>query len=187
MSDVERKPVDERFTLWQRNVIDKFKDISTEDIKTELQKTALPGGCFMNQIEGDFNFSNVIRTANAFNMSKVFYYGKKRFDRRGTMGTHHYTDVQYLSSVDDIKKLKDEYRFVGLENNITKPTIDINRYKFAANSIIIIGEENAGLTNDILDLCDDLVEIPTFGSVRSLNAATAAAIAMNIYSSQIRK
>ena len=100
--------------LASRNVLDKYKETSTEDIKEELKKTALPAAILMSQIEGDFNFSCIIRTANNFNISKVFYFGNKKYDKRGAQGTFNYTDVIFLSSLEEIKGLKQNYVFVGL-------------------------------------------------------------------------
>lgn len=179
--------MNEKFTSWMYNVIDEYKELSVEEIKEDLRKKSLPCAVFMSQIEGDFNFSNVIRTSNAYNLEKVFYYGKKKFDRRGCCGTHHYVDIVYLSSLDEVKALKDKYFFVGLENNLERSSYDINNYVWKDRSMILIGEEQFGLPREIIDICDDLVQIPIFGSVRSLNAATAAAIAIDKLSTQLRK
>src|ERR1035437_6161700 len=175
-SDKPERTVDERYLLWQRNVVDKYKDVPTEDIKKDLQSKCFPAAFLISQVQGDFNISSIIRTANNFNLSKVFYYGKKHIDRRGCLGTYHYTDVIHLSSLELIKELKSEYRFVALENNIDKTVSDIRGYEWNRDKppLILVGEENSGLTPEILDLCDDFIEIPSFGSVRSLNAAVAA-------------
>jgi tRNA G18 (ribose-2'-O)-methylase SpoU len=178
---------DKPWNLWQRNVVDKYKSISNEEIKRDLKETALPCAVLMAQIEGDFNFSNVVRTSNFFNLECIYYYGRKHFDRRGTTGTHLYSDVKYLTSFSEIKDLKNRYTFVGFENNIDKATININNYKFPNNPLIIIGEEGNGIQPELIELCDQLVEIKNYGSVRSLNAATVAAIAINLLSSQFRR
>lgn len=179
--------IDSKWTQWMYNVTDEYKGLSVEEIKTRLAAKVLSCAVFMSQIEGDFNFSNVIRTANAFNLEKVFYYGKKRFDRRGCVGTYHYVDIVYLSSLDEVKNLKDRYFFVGLENNLKRTSYDINTYVWKNKSMILIGEEQFGLPGEIVDICDDLIQIPMFGSVRSFNAATAAAIAIDKLSTQLRK
>jgi len=172
---------EEHFRRWQRNVIDKYKDKSEEEIKADLQMTALPCAVMMSQIEGDFNIGSVIRSSNNFNLSKVYYYGRKKYDKRAACGTYKYTDVIHLSSFSEILSLKNKYHFVGLDNNINKPVVSIKNYEWKKNSLIIIGEENAGIIPDILDICDDYVEIPSMGSVRSLNAAVAASIAIYDY------
>ena len=47
--------------------------------------------------------------------------GKKRIDRRGCVGTHHYTDIQHLSNgVCDLEDLKNKYTFIAIDNNVNK-------------------------------------------------------------------
>jgi tRNA G18 (ribose-2'-O)-methylase SpoU len=43
---------------------------------------------------------------------------------------------------------------------------------------IVLGNELTGLDNDVLDMCDDAVEIPMYGVKHSLNVAVAAGIAV---------
>jgi tRNA G18 (ribose-2'-O)-methylase SpoU len=186
MNNTTKLP-DERFSLWLRNVVDKYKSVPNEDIKLDLERTALPAAIMMSQVEGDFNFGNVVRTSNFFNLQCVYYYGKKHWDRRSSLGTQTYTKIQHIGSIEEIAALKTQYRFVGLENNIDRKTVSIFDYQFKPNTLLIVGEESVGLSSEIMDLCDDLVEIESFGSVRSLNVASAAAIAVGLLSAQIRK
>lgn len=171
---------DERFTLWQRNVVDKYKDLPNEKIKEDMKKSALPCGVMMSQIEGDFNFANVIRTANNFNVGKVFYFGNKKYDRRAAQGCYHYSDVIHLSTLDEIKALKNDYVFVGFENNVPD-VIPIETFEWQPNSIVVIGEEGNGIAKEVYDILDYKVTIPTRGSIRSLNVASAYAIAIMDY------
>jgi tRNA G18 (ribose-2'-O)-methylase SpoU len=185
--NIPKKLPDDRFSLWLRNVVDKYKSLPNEEIKLDLQKTALHSAIMMSQVEGDFNFGNVVRTANFFNLQCVYYFGKKHWDRRSSLGVQTYTKIEHIGSVEEIAALKTQYRFVGLENNVDRKTINIFNYTFQPNTLLIVGEESVGLSSEIMDLCDDLVEINSFGSVRSLNVASAASIAIGLLSAQIRK
>ena len=167
--------------LDERNVVDKYKQLTNEEIRADLKQTALPAAVLMLQILGDFNISTIIRNVNFFNLSRLYYHGIKRYDRRGTVGTHHYSEVVYLPNIDDILDLKSQYWFVGLENNIEDRPVTLGQYHWRPNSLLVIGEEGIGVPRHILNLCNDLVEIPNRGSVRSLNAGTAAGIAMFHY------
>lgn len=163
-----------------QNVIDQYKGKSEEEIKNELQKTAHPFAvCFEHWI-GDFNMSTGIRNANAFNAKEVFYLGDKKWDRRGAVGTHNYTNVQWLPTIDDFKKLAERYVIVGVDN-IPGRSFGVRHYNWAPNTLMVFGEEGVGLTPAMQDFCRDIVEIEMYGSVRSFNCGVASGIAMYDY------
>lgn len=167
---------DDHFRSWQYNVADHFKDKTVEEIKQTLQATANPFAVCMENWISDFNFSSLVRNANGFNSKEVFYIGDKKFDRRGMVGCHNYTDVNFLSSIDEFLKLKDKYVFVGIDN--VSNSIPLTTYNWAPNSLMIFGSEGTGLTPAMLAMCKDIVSIPMMGSVRSFNAAVASGIVM---------
>lgn len=187
--DLNKEKNIQEWGSWKHNVRDQFKSKSLEEIKGELKETQLPCSILMSQISGDFNFSSLIRSANSFNLKNVYYYGTKHYNKIGACGTYKYTDVSYLRSIDEIKELKKEYTFVALENNIDKPVQDITSFIWNTQTptLICVGEENCGLQPEILELCDFFIEIPGRGSVRSLNAAVAATLAMYDYYSKYSK
>lgn len=171
------------------NVIDKYKLLTkwtTELIKDDLKQNAFPFAVMMENFMGDFNIGTVIRSANAFGASEVFYLGRKKYDKRGTVGTHHYTDIKHLKDHDELVKLKEKYTFVAFENTVDS-AVPVSKFEWPRIPLIILGEEGIGLTPDTLELCDNFVHIPQFGSVRSLNAAVAGSIAMNDYVSKYQK
>ena len=53
-------------------------------------------------------------------------------------------------------------------------------------SAFVFGEEGPGLSRGAIDLCDNMLYIGMFGSVRSLNVAVAAGIVQYEYSRQWR-
>lgn len=166
-----------------RNISDKYKydrltKWSTELIKKDLQSKAFPYAVVMENFAGDFNIGTVIRNANAFNARCVYYLGNKHYDRRGTVGTHHYTDVIRLKTREELIKLKETYTLVGVENSVSG-AITLDKFEWPNNTLLLIGEEGVGITPETLELCDKFVYIPQFGSVRSLNAGVASGIVMN--------
>jgi tRNA G18 (ribose-2'-O)-methylase SpoU len=170
-------------TVDNRNIIDSYKNDrlikwTTELIREDLQSKAFPYAVLMENFQGDFNLSSVIRSTNAFNGREVFFLGNKQWDRRGTVGTHHYTDVKRLKNRDELLKLKDTYTFVALENTVPS-SVELANFEWPDSPLLILGEEGVGITPETLALCDHFVFIPQFGSVRSLNAAVAGSIAMN--------
>ena len=166
-----------RFTAWQYNVTDNYKSWDPEEIKKDLKSKAQSFAVLMAHWKGDFNISTMIRNANAFNASEVFYIGKKRFDRRGAVGTHHYVDLNYLNNIEQLLKLKEKYVFVGLDNNVDG-CVPMEEFSWPKNALMIFGEEGEGISPLLLKNCDYCVNITQFGSVRSLNVGTSSGIAM---------
>jgi tRNA G18 (ribose-2'-O)-methylase SpoU len=177
---MEEQKYDERF-LWQRNVRDCYRALSTEEIKADLKAKALPCAVLMAQIEHDFNFGCLVRNANAFGAEAVYYYGRRHWDRRAAQGTYRYTDVIHLPSIEAVSALKERYAFVGLENNINGTT-PLQDFQWPEKPLLCFGEEKDGLQPEILALLDHLVEISMRGSVRSINVGAASAAALFAYS-----
>jgi tRNA G18 (ribose-2'-O)-methylase SpoU len=60
----------------------------------------------------------------------------------------------------------------------------LHEYSFLRRSVLVVGNERAGLADDILAELDDVVEIPVWGLPYSYNVATAAAMALYEYCRQ---
>lgn len=175
----------DHFGSWQYNVADHFKDKDVEEIKQHLKETAFPYAVLMENWISDFNFSSLVRNANAFNCQAVYYIGDKKVDRRGMVGCMNYTDVIFLSTIDDLIKLKERYVFVACDN--VDGAIPISSYTHVPNTLFIFGSEGTGLTPTLQKMCDKLIYIEQFGSVRSLNAAVASGIILHDFVRQMEK
>ena len=160
-----------------RNVVDRYKTWKHDDIINDLQENSHPFSVMMEHWNGDFNIGTLIRNANVFNAHEVFYCGKKKYDRRGCVGTHHYVNLQHVSDASStLKELKQRYTFVCLDN--VHDAIPIETFVWPENSLMIFGEEGIGISSKMLDMADHVVSITQYGSVRSMNVGTASGIAM---------
>ena len=166
------------------NVIDEYKGWEPHKIKQKIKNNTFPYAVMMQHIGGDYNISTLIRNANAFGASEVFYYGKRKWDRRGSVGTHHYTDLIFLPDLENLTLLKEKYHFVGIENNVPQAK-NLKEYRPRPNTLFLFGEEGNGILPEILELCDEVVYVPQYGSVRSLNVGTCSGIIMNDYVSRL--
>lgn len=168
----------------KRNIQEKYRWWDHADIVEDLEnKRSEVVSVFLN-IDGDFNISSGIRSNLWFNTHGTWIAGKKKYDKRGTVGAHLYTDVNHnLSPLELLGDLRaDGYRLVAAE--ITDDAVPLTTYQWQEKSAIIFGEEGLGLSADILAVVDDIVYIPGNGSVRSLNVATTSGIFLYDYSAK---
>lgn len=167
---------EDNYRAWQRNVADHLKEKSEEEIKQILRETANPFAICFEHWLGDFNMATGVRNANGFNAREIYYIGEKKWDRRGAVGVHNYTDIQWIPTVEDLVALRDKYTFVGIDN--VPGSVPIADYEWPENTMMVFGEEGPGLTAAMQAWCKDIVHIEMFGSVRSFNCGSASAIAM---------
>lgn len=168
------------------NVIDSLKELSIPDIANYCSTNSLPASVAMMNISGDFNLSTMVRNANFFGFRSVHYVGKKKWDKRGSVGTHHYTPMYYHKSEPSFIAQCSGRTIIAIENNIphySHKTINLFDYQFdnTIQPIFLFGEENNGLSDFILDKSNVILTIPNYGSVRSLNVGTTSGIVMGLY------
>ncbi len=172
------------YRAWQRNVADPLKGKTEEEIRSLLRETANPFAVCFEHWLGDFNMATGVRNANGFNAKEIYYIGDKKWDRRGAVGVHNYTEVQWIPTVSDLIPLQDKYTFVGIDN--VPGSVPMADYEWPENTLMVFGEEGPGLTPTMQSFCKSIVHIEMFGSVRSFNCGSASAIAMYDFVSKYR-
>ena len=68
------------------------------------------------------------------------------------------------------------YRIVALEQHAKSQPLQ--HYEPPKKLALLLGEEVSGITEDLLEQCDDIVEIPMQGQKESFNVSVAAAIVL---------
>jgi tRNA G18 (ribose-2'-O)-methylase SpoU len=169
-----------------RAVVDYMKWMSTVEIKKDLEKRKQNFSILLVNIDYDNNSGNIIRTANAMGAKEVILYGRRNFDRRSSMGTEFYMEFQQIKFVEEIDEVLSEYDIIiGLENGIEAQNLIDYQWDKTKKTLICLGQEGNGIPQEILGKCQDLLEIPQVGSVRSLNVGTAAGIVMYDYCTKV--
>lgn len=168
-----------------RNIHDRFKWWVDQDIRSDLETTRSGLIQVFVNVLGDFNLSSGVRNTNWFNAHSAIIVGRRKWDRRGAVGTQHYTQVDYAPELPAlITELRQRgYRIVAAE--ITPHARPLPSYAWQPLTAVLYGEEGAGLSPDTLALVDDVVYIPGRGSVRSLNVSTTSGIFAYDYSSKL--
>jgi tRNA G18 (ribose-2'-O)-methylase SpoU len=166
----------------RRNVIDHYSYWDEESIRADLdtKRTQLVIVC--ENFAGDFNLATVMRCSNAFVAGAFWIVGRRRYDKRGAVGTNHYEHIHYADSTLDVIKQHPDYKIVCVDNIENAETVD--KYSWPEKTLLIFGQEQIGVSQVALDHADACVYIKQYGSVRSLNVGVAAGITINAYTTQ---
>ena len=162
-----------------RNLIDEYKGMPNEQVFSELERKRMPLEIAIENVEHDFNVGTIVRSANSFNVEKVHIIGKKKYNRRGAMCTDKYLKIVHWP---DLKQFLEDQKsrnreLVAIENN-TDRVRPLGKKRFKKNTTLIFGSEGNGISEKLLAASDDVREIESFGSTRSVNVGVAAGIAM---------
>lgn len=161
--------------------MDVYKYWSTEAILADLDTKRHNFSVLCANVHGDFNIGTVIRNANAFLAQEVMLYGRRKWDRRSAVGTHNYTHFKHVRDIDALAEIKSGSYVIGVDNIEDAEPIDFADIPMDKHVVFAFGEEQVGLPREMIDICDKLVYIRQFGSVRSLNVGTASGIVMYEY------
>ncbi|MCH4888654.1 RNA methyltransferase [Acidaminobacter sp. JC074] len=133
---------------------------------------------FLDKIQDPGNLGTLIRTAEAAGFGGVILrkgctdpYSQKSI--RSSMGSIVSIPVLMGRDIDDLMKL--DYKIYGAALEGGKPYRD---FTYDVKTLLIIGNEGNGITDEVLDICHERIYIPMKGDVESLNASIAGGILM---------
>jgi tRNA G18 (ribose-2'-O)-methylase SpoU len=169
--------MDYHFNQRTLNVIDEYKGLSVEEVKGILATKRSNLVMAFEHISKDFNLATSIRNSNAFGCQEIIVIGSKQYDRRGTVGCHHYETLSFYKDHSVLNEFREQgYTIIAAENLMEYNPISITEYIWPDKCLILFGEEGSGITPEGLAHTDQMVYIGQVGSVRSLNLGTASGI-----------
>lgn len=162
-----------------RNLQDEYKGMPNEQVFDALEQKRCSLEVAIENVEHDFNVGTIVRSANNFNVSKVHIIGRKKYNRRGAMCTDKYLEVIHWSELEDfIADQRNRGREIVAIENHTERVQPLSKKIFQPRTTLLFGSEGNGLTEEAITAADDVREIESFGSTRSVNVGVAAGIAM---------
>ena len=94
--------------------------------------------------------------------------------KKGTKGKKANKEQNIINDDNTLLNLKDMgFSVIGTYLGAKKSVYDID---FSKKSVIIIGNEANGISDEVMALCDEKIIIPMVGKIESLNAAISCGI-----------
>lgn len=148
-----------------------------------------------HNIRSTYNIGAIFRTCEGFGVSKIILSGYSPYPKlpndprlphieskltsqihKTALGAETMVPFEYQEKP-DLDSLKGQgFRIVGLEQD--ERSVPLDKYTAPAKITLLLGEEVKGITNELRDQCDDLIEIPMIGRKESFNVSVATGIAL---------
>ncbi|MEP9382274.1 TrmH family RNA methyltransferase [Nocardioides cheoyonin] len=166
----------------RRNVVDRYRYWTVEAIVEDLDTRRHDFHVAIENWRHDFNIGTIVRTANAFLAAEVHIVGNRRWNRRGAMVTDRYQHVRHHPDVPSLAAYLHRLeggpvRLLGIDN--LPGSLHLETMELPRRVCFLFGQEGPGLSEQARAACDGTFSIAQFGSTRSINASSAAAIAMH--------
>ena len=155
---------------------------SIDDFKKSKKTSAI---VILDNLRSIHNVGSIFRTSDSFLIEKIIISGYTATPENSRMektalGSSDSVDWEYSDDIiETIKKLqKKDVKIISIEQADESLKIEkfnpIKGTKYA----FIFGNEVDGVSNDIINVSDEVVEIPQVGTKHSLNVSVAAGIVL---------
>lgn len=177
--------------MMQKKTIEELQRISVEQFKT---KKKLPLVVVLDNVRSLHNVGSVFRTSDAYLVQSVFLCGITSTPpsaeiHKTALGAEDSVEWHYFSRTEDaLLQLKnDGFVIFSIEQaqnslSLTSLTLDAGK-KYA----VVLGNEVKGVQQQIIDMSDECIELPQFGTKHSLNVSVTAGIVIWDFYKQMRQ
>lgn len=139
----------------------------------------------LDNVLDTYNIGSIFRLADAVAAKKIYLCGGTETPpnhriKKSSINTTEIVDWEYAESTAElIRKLKIEnskLKIVAIEQ--TNNSISYNQFGYTFPIALVVGHESFGVSSEVLELCDGVVELPMYGINKSLNVVVSLGIVM---------
>ena len=151
-------------------------DYQYADVETFYKNNVI---VMLDHLEDPHNLGAIIRTCEAAGIKSIILPKDRSVSVNETVyktssGALANINIAVVGNlVSEIKKLKNEGFFIYGADMIGT---DYKKIDYAQKVVLVIGNEGKGISKLVRENCDEMISIPMFGKVNSLNASVAAGI-----------
>lgn len=178
-----------------RNVHDHLKSKSVAKLRLMCDEDRLPFSVCVLNVTGELNVGTIVRNSLLTGAERVAIMGRRKYDKRGTVGSENYVEVERIEALeDDGITIKAEvfWNWVAIHNYLPvfceQGGTSLNEVDWLqwvqdaepGKLCLIFGNENRGIPDSILNdrRSNWIVSIPQKGVIRSFNVGVASGIIM---------
>jgi tRNA G18 (ribose-2'-O)-methylase SpoU len=153
-------------------------DITLEQYKA-LPK--IPLYIVLDNLRSAFNVGSIFRLCDALRVSGLFLCGYTAHPphiklEKTSLGAAKYVPWQYFKTTHDSIAYLKSINVPVWAAETTSLSTPYTEVEFPMPVAIVFGNETSGISREILDICDKIIEIPMHGFKNSVNVAASAAV-----------
>ena len=159
------------------------EELERLSIREYTEASKVPVVVVLDNVRSQHNIGSVFRTADAFRLEGLILCGitatpPHREIHKTALGATESVSWEYREhTVDAIRELKEKgYRILSVEQAEGAVSLERMKLEPGVQYALVLGHEIRGVHQEVVNLSDQCIEIPQFGTKHSLNISVAAGI-----------
>lgn len=139
----------------------------------------------LDNVLDTYNIGSIFRLADAVAAKKVYLCGQTEIPpnpriKKASINTTEWVEWEYAESADkviyDLRLTINDIQVIAIEQS-TK-SIQYDKFDYKLPICLIVGNETTGVSKEVLNMADAIVELPMFGVNKSLNVMVSLGIVL---------
>lgn len=139
----------------------------------------------LDNVLDTYNIGSIFRLADAIAAKKLYICGQSEVPpnhriKKASINTTEWVEWEYcetaLEAVSRVKREAERVKIIAIEQAVGSVPYDSFEYKLPL--VLVVGHESNGVSREVLDVCDAIVELPMFGVNKSLNVMVSLGIVL---------
>lgn len=162
---------------------DQLRKLTTNDQRLTTKKNDIY--IVLDNVLDTYNIGSIFRLADAVAAKKVYLCAGSETPpnhriKKASINTTEVVDWEYCASATEaILNLKSKIlnlQVVAIEQSPN--SVEYTKFDYKLPVALIVGHESDGVSKEVLDLCDAIVEIPMYGINISLNVMVSLGVVL---------
>lgn len=139
----------------------------------------------LDNVLDTYNIGSIFRLADAVGAKKVFLCGDTSTPpnpriKKASINTTEWVEWSYketaLEAINELRTTNRELQVVAIEQS--EKSIPYDKFEYKLPIALVVGHETYGVSKEVLEVVDAVVEIPMFGVNISLNVMVSLAVVL---------
>ncbi len=162
--------------------MDELKRLSNEDIQHAEKQPII---VILDDIRSMHNVGSAFRTCDAFRIGALYLCGytpqpPHRDIHKTALGATETVNWQYFTTtLDAVNTAKEEgYKIIAIEQAHNSTMLDKYNVTLGEKIALVFGNEVGGVSEEVMKVADECIEIPQWGSKHSLNISVSLGVVL---------
>ena len=146
---------------------------------------------FLDNVHSSQNLSAILRSCDGVGVLDLYYHTSDNIDLRIhktiTQGAHRWVNRTRIDTEERTvflrEKQKEGYQIVV--THLSAQSVSYQTLDYRKPTVFVVGNEKEGVSEDVIAIADEIINIPMRGMVQSLNVSVATALLLYEAQTQI--